>query len=87
MTKEKGEKLTLSIVALAVATLVLFLSIAIYQGIRIGVRKRKLNRLENEIERLIQEKQDYEGSIEDWLSDDMIKARAYELGLIEKYSK
>lgn len=87
MTKEKREKLTLSIVALAVATLVLFLSIAIYQGIRIGVRKRELNRLKKEIKQLEQEKQDYEGKIEYWLLDDVIKETAMELGLIYKYSK
>lgn len=87
MTKEKREKLTLSIVALAVATLVLFLSIAIYQGIRIGVRKRELNRLKNEIKKLEQEKQDYEGKIEYWLLDDVIQETAMELGLIYKYSK
>ncbi len=87
MTKEKREKLTLSIVALAVATLVLFLSIAIYQGIRIGVRKRELNRLKNEIKKLEQERQDYEGKIEYWLLDDVIQETAMELGLIYKYSK
>lgn len=84
MTKEKREKVLLSIVALAVATLVLFLSIAIYQGVRIGARKKELNRLEKEIKTLQREQEECEGKIEYWLNDEVIKEKALQLGLIKK---
>ncbi len=84
MTNEKRERALKSAVSIAIVTLVLFLSIAIYQAIRIGVRKRELSRLEKEITLLQEQKNNTEDEIERWLLDETIEERARELGLRKK---
>ena len=60
------------------------MSIAIYQAIRIGVRKRELAKLEKEISLLEEQKSHTQGDIERWLLDETIEERARELGLRKK---
>lgn len=84
MTNEKRERTLKSAVSIAIVTLVLFLSIAIYQAIRIGVRKKELNRLEKEITLLQKQYDETEDEIEKWLLDETIEERARELGLRKK---
>ncbi|HBF44609.1 MAG TPA: hypothetical protein DDY82_02645 [Clostridiales bacterium] len=84
MTNEKRERALKSAVSIAIVMLVLFLSIAIYQAIRIGVRKRELSRLEKEISLLQEQKNNTEDEIERWLLDETIEERARELGLRKK---
>ena len=84
MTNEKRERALQSAVSIAIVMLVLFLSIAIYQAIRIGVRKRELSRLEKEISLLQEQKNNTEDEIERWLLDETIEERARELGLRKK---
>lgn len=84
MTNEKRERTLKSAVSIAIVLLVLFLSIAIYQAIRIGVRKRELSRLEKEISLLQEQKNNTEDEIERWLLDETIEERARELGLRKK---
>ena len=84
MTNEKRERALKSAVSIAIVMLVLFLSIAIYQAIRIGVRKRELSRLEKEITLLQEQKNNTEDEIERWLLDETIEERARELGLRKK---
>lgn len=84
MTNEKRERTLKSAVSIAIVLLVLFLSIAIYQAIRIGVKKRELSRLEKEISLLQEQKNNTEDEIERWLLDETIEERARELGLRKK---
>ncbi len=84
MTNEKRERTLKAAVSIAIVTLVLFLSIAIYQAIRIGVKKRELSRLEKEISLLQEQKNNTEDEIERWLLDETIEERARELGLRKK---
>ena len=84
MTNEKRERTLKAAVSIAIVTLVLFLSIAIYQAIRIGVKKRELSRLEKEISLLQEQKNNTEDEIERWILDETIEERARELGLRKK---
>lgn len=84
MTNEKRERMLKSAVSIAIVILVLFLSIAIYQAVRIGVRKRELSKLEREISVLKEQKHGTEDEIEKWLLDETIEERARELGLRKK---
>lgn len=87
MTLEKQKRLIASATAMAVVLAVILIIVMIYQMITINVKNQELKRLNLEIQRLEEQRDELDQGIERWQTEWKIIERARELGYVYKNDK